>query len=510
MVFAALVAGTTGLALATLWLGLAPGDATPAAWRSLLVDPVLVDRLSAGLGVTLAGGILAGVLGLLLAFAAHRSRHPLRGLLVLCAAAPIVLPPHLLGLLIDDAAGRWPGAALAALVDHPIRLLVAAYGLHYAPVVFWVVLMRLDRRDPSPVETARTLGVGNRTAWYWLTLPQIAPAVSLGLAIVALRMLGDGLTPAVLGVDGVLAVGAFDPVAGTGTIRPEAILVTALCGLLVALAWRSLATGAPLPGTNRRRIPSPLAYLALPVAALVGLLPLGWLLAGAVGTPAAALLETLRQTFPATLALGGLTGLVVLVLGGLAALLSRRSGTGARLARRLLPLWLAVPGLGLALAVESLLADASLPGPALALLGAAIATGLPLVPLAPLFASRLHLSPGREVADFSRCLGATPGWAAARLLLPGTARLLIALGLIGAALALVDANTLLYLSQSGVDTLGTRSLDSLSGTPDARLGPAQWLGAALAAILLGGAGLLLRERQPRRAPRTTLPDGLTA
>lgn len=93
----------------------------------------------------------------------------------------------------------------AHLTDGPLRVLYTASAVqlgvvyNYLPLMILPVYVALERLDPKLLEASRDLGA---TAWdtLWrITVPLAMPGVTAGLLLVFVPLMGDYITPAVLG-----------------------------------------------------------------------------------------------------------------------------------------------------------------------------------------------------------------------------------------------------------------------------------------------------------------------
>ena len=154
-------------------------------WRSVLL--VLV----------VTGGTL--FIGVPLAWLTARTDMPMRRLLSVLVALPLVIPTYVGGFLAISALG--PRGLLQDMLEPlGVSRLPEIYGLPGAsatlillsyPYVYLTVRAALMRMDPSLDESARLLGHGTTSTFFRLTLPQLRPAMISGSLLVALYTLSD-------------------------------------------------------------------------------------------------------------------------------------------------------------------------------------------------------------------------------------------------------------------------------------------------------------------------------
>ena len=154
-------------------------------WRSVLL--VLV----------VTGGTL--IIGVPLAWLTARTDMPMRRLLSVLVALPLVIPTYVGGFLAISALGP-RGLVQGMLEPLGVSRLPEIYGLPGAsatlillsyPYVYLTVRAALMRMDPSLDESARLLGHGTTSTFFRLTLPQLRPAMISGSLLVALYTLSD-------------------------------------------------------------------------------------------------------------------------------------------------------------------------------------------------------------------------------------------------------------------------------------------------------------------------------
>ena len=159
--------------------------------------------------ISLASVVLAGAIGIPLAFFFSRFDFPGRKLFGALAALPVLLPP-LVGViafmfLYGETGFLTRGLQLAFRLENaPWRLngpgailLVHAYTMYVYFYMF--VSAGLARLDPSLMEAARALGASGSATWRRITLPMLAPAIGGAALLVFMTSMGSFSAPYVFG-----------------------------------------------------------------------------------------------------------------------------------------------------------------------------------------------------------------------------------------------------------------------------------------------------------------------
>ncbi|HKH47189.1 MAG TPA: iron ABC transporter permease [Thermoanaerobaculia bacterium] len=255
-----------------------------ALWRSLWTSAASV--------------VLAGLVGVPLAFLFERTEFPGRRILGALAALPVALPP-LVGviafLFLYGESGFVSRAVQSSLgLEQPpwrlagpgAILLVHAYSMY----VYFYLFTRagLARLDAALLEAAASLGAGRARSLFRVTLPLLRPALVSASLLTFMTALASFSAPYLFG--GSFRVMTTQIVASklngdVGLMQVETVMLSALA-LLGLWAVRRTdraagATGVRGVAPARRYLRSPLARLAAGV--------LGWLLAGLLLLPHAML-----------------------------------------------------------------------------------------------------------------------------------------------------------------------------------------------------------------------------
>ncbi len=193
----ALVVGAA-MALPLAYLLIRSLGASSDAWELFfrLRTAQILGRSTLLMAVVVAGTL---ALGVPLAWLTTRTDMPMRRLLSVLTALPLVIPTYVGAFLAVSALGP-RGLAQGLLEPFGVSRLPEIYGLPGAagtlillsyPYVLLTVRAALRKMDPSLDESARLLGHGPRSAFFKLTLPQLRPAMSAGALLVALYTISD-------------------------------------------------------------------------------------------------------------------------------------------------------------------------------------------------------------------------------------------------------------------------------------------------------------------------------
>ena len=164
-------------------------------------DPLLLSFEAA-----LVATVLAGIAGVGLGAVLARPRMPGRHLLDAIIAAPMVMPPTVLGYYVLVTVGR--KSALGGVyrdvmgtdLTFTFHGVVLAATLGAFPMVAKAARTAFEGVDPTLVAAARTLGAGRARAFFTIALPLAAPGIVGGLMVGFARGLGDfGVTLMIAG-----------------------------------------------------------------------------------------------------------------------------------------------------------------------------------------------------------------------------------------------------------------------------------------------------------------------
>ncbi len=218
---AALVAATPLLYLLLRALDRGPGFALEVVQR-----PRTVELAVRSIGLTTAVCVACLVLGITTAWLAVRSDLPGRRGFGVLFALPLAVPSFVAAFAWLT---QWPGAAS----------FVGAFGVLTAvsyPYVMLPVAAALRLADPAQEEAARSLGCSARQTFAAVTLRQIRPAALAGALLVALYVLSDFGSVALLRVE-TFTLGIYTSYRGTFDRTPAAVLGCLLVLIALAVTW---------------------------------------------------------------------------------------------------------------------------------------------------------------------------------------------------------------------------------------------------------------------------------
>lgn len=176
-------------------------EATTGTFISTFTDTLQI----AGLGT-----VLCVLLGVPFAYWLAVKVNPrYRGLLVALVLVPfwtnflvrtigwqVILAPHgFLSDLLQDV----------GLLDGPLAVLYTRTAVqigvvyNYLPLMILPMYVAFERTDPAQREAARDLGAGRLRTFFSVTLPDALPGLAAGSLLVFIPLMGDYITPSVLG-----------------------------------------------------------------------------------------------------------------------------------------------------------------------------------------------------------------------------------------------------------------------------------------------------------------------
>ena len=165
-----------------------------------------VDPMILSLEIAVLATAITAIVGIGLGYALARWRWPGRDLLDAIIAAPMVLPPTVLGYYVLVAVGRHSaiGRAYERLFGETIVFTVTgavlAAALGSLPLVVKAARAAFESVDPTLIAAARTLGASPARAFFTVAVPLAAPGLVGGLMLGFARALGDfGVTLMVAG-----------------------------------------------------------------------------------------------------------------------------------------------------------------------------------------------------------------------------------------------------------------------------------------------------------------------
>jgi iron(III) transport system permease protein len=468
-----LTVAAAGVAAAVLlplvWLfrtamGVGTGEAVALLTRPTTVE-VFVNSALLVAGVT-AASILLGVP---LAYLTVRTDLPFARFWTVAVSLPLVIPSYIGAFAFVSAFGP-QGAFQRLLAPLGVESLPEIYGFHGAvlvltlytyPYVYITTRAALKSLDTTLIDAARTLNHSRRGAFRHVTLPHIRPAVAAGSLLVALYVLSDFGTPAIMQFDAFTRViyvefNAF----GRDTATLLSLQLVGLTVFILALESKVSGNERTVGGGRSGDVvalgPWTLPALALcaGVAGLALVVPLGILLTWLGDTSAVGQGLAFRTEYAVnSIGVAAAAALAATVAGlPVAYLAAKRDSRIGLLAERATYVGYAVPGVVLGLALVFLGTTVATPiyQTTFLLVFAYVVRFLPQA-VGSLQASFLRVDPA--LPEAARTLGRTPIGAFRSVTLP-----LVAPGLLGGA-ALVFLTTMkelpatLLLRPSGFKTL---------------------------------------------------------
>jgi molybdate transport system permease protein len=201
------------------------------------------------LAVSSLATLLALSLGVPIAWALARTRFPGKDVLAALVISPLVLPPTVLGYYLLVLIGsRGPlGRLLGALgleLAFTWRAAVLAAAIGALPLLIRAVQAGFETVDPRLEQAARTLGRGEWSVFWSVTLPLAWRAVLAGLTLAYCRAFGDfGITLMVAGsIPGrtqTLPLAIYDHVQAGGMREANLLALGAVVGVVVLLGGLS-------------------------------------------------------------------------------------------------------------------------------------------------------------------------------------------------------------------------------------------------------------------------------
>lgn len=349
--------------------------AEPGAWATPMLPQLLGNTVELALGVV-AG---AGIIGTALAWLTSLYRFPGRDWLVTALALPLAMPAYVLAFVLLGAF-ETSGPVLTAgraLFGADVRLpspgsgagLTVALVLAFYPHVYLLARNAFLQRSIPIMEAARSLGAGPWTVFFRVSLPLAWPWIGAGLALVSIETLAEFGAVSLYGYETFTTaiyrtgVGLDLPLAG----RLSALLL--LFTLLVAGAEQSLRlrqrrrqAATPRARVRTRRLDGWRAVMATAAAGsvlmLAFVLPVTqiviWGVVGLLSPDDSQFFEPALNTLMLAGAGAALIATGALVLGWR---YRDRAARPARLVVRLASLGYAMPGVAVAIAVYSVLAE---------------------------------------------------------------------------------------------------------------------------------------------------------
>ena len=222
------------------------------------LDPALFATFRSTLVVALTGTLLLLAIAFPLAYmlatrVPARWRALLLGLVIVpfwtsfllrTFAWRIILAPN---GIVSDRLQRWH--VLAAPIDVLDTRVAVQLGIvyNYLPLMVFPLFVALDRLDPALREASQDLGASRVTTFRAITLPLAMPGIVAGLLLVFIPLMGEYVTPAVLGgakglMAGTLVASQFLEAQNWALGSAMAVVLVLLTAATIALLALLLAT----------------------------------------------------------------------------------------------------------------------------------------------------------------------------------------------------------------------------------------------------------------------------
>ncbi len=216
-------------------------------------SPVMWKCLFNSFALAILTTLLCSVIALPLAHLFVRYDFPLKTLWQALLMGPLILPPFVGAIGIQQLLGRF-GALNHLLglvgpnVDHPHPIdwlgsggffgIVMMQSLHLFPILFLNLSASLANINPAVREAARCLGATQGHVFRTITLPLMMPGFFAGAVIVFIWAFTDLGTPLIFGFYNVVAVQIFDKVTETG-FNPfgHTLVIVVLIVTMVTFLW---------------------------------------------------------------------------------------------------------------------------------------------------------------------------------------------------------------------------------------------------------------------------------
>lgn len=499
-----------GMILPLVYLAARAAGADLDTAAALILRWRTVELLSNTLALVAAVLAMTTAIALPLALLIVRSDLRRKRLLSILAVLPLAIPGYVMAYALIGLSGHY--GFFNQLLGFRMPRLEGLAGASIALTLYTFPYMFLNLRaallgmDPALTETARSLGVDRRAVFFRVTLPHLKPALFSGWIVVALYVLGDFGTVALMRYE-VFSFAIYNQYAGAFDRTYAAWLSLMLLALTASFLFAEgrLLKGRRLGrvgiGVARRQIAAPLgrarapaiAFLTIVYAASIGL-PLTvivfWMTRSPAGIDLAALWPVALRTAGAAAPGAALAVVFALPVTLLAV---RYASPLSRALERLVFVGYAIPPLAFALAfVFFALGAVPVLYQTLPLLVLAHALSFAALAVGPIRSVLLQL--GTRTEEAARSLGRTAFGAFTSVTLPLIARSLVAGGLLVFVLVVKELPITFLLAPTGYTTL---SMNIFSRTSEGMLADAAPY--ALATILFSSlfVTLLLRHEGRR-------------
>jgi spermidine/putrescine transport system permease protein len=153
-------------------------------WRTLFVEPDLVDALKNSFAVAALSTVVATILGTMIALALSRFRFKLRGALNLFIFLPMSSPEIVLGVALLSM-------FVTIGIDRGFLTIVIAHIMFSISYVVVTVKARTSTFDLNLEDAAQDLGADRWTTFWTVTFPLIFPAILAGALLAFVLSIDD-------------------------------------------------------------------------------------------------------------------------------------------------------------------------------------------------------------------------------------------------------------------------------------------------------------------------------
>lgn len=279
-----------------LWMSVAgPAGLTLANFREFFNTWRLLRILVNSLTVAAVSTVLTVAVAMVLAYAVTRTTVPGKRFVSLMALLPLISPPFLVSLAFilllgrNGVVTRWLGLDWSIYGFHGI---VLAQVFTFLPQAYLLIANVLGNIDTALEEAAENLGAGPLTTFWRVTMSLARPGLASAALIVFILCMTDFGNPILVGGRyNVLATEIYSEVIGMNNFAAAAtmsvvLIVPCLAAYLLNTFWvgtRSYVTVTaasrtalrPTPPATRWPLTVVVAGVALLIAVIYGLIPLG-------------------------------------------------------------------------------------------------------------------------------------------------------------------------------------------------------------------------------------------
>lgn len=175
----------------------------------MATEPSFLRSLRHSVEVGVGSSLLAGIIGLALAWLTKRTDIPGRRWIEVGAMVPYLIPPFILAIAWVELLGpvgywnelwmSWTGGRDPFVTIYSPGGIIFLLGVSNAPLVYITLASSLDRYSSVLEEAARAHGAGAFRSWWGIFLPTVGPALAGGILLALVAGLAEFGVPAILG-----------------------------------------------------------------------------------------------------------------------------------------------------------------------------------------------------------------------------------------------------------------------------------------------------------------------